>query len=235
MTNIDRTAAVAAFRPSIHTSAVLHQLLLQGDRLRGARVLDIGCGSGVLLEAAAERGAQSVFGVDVEAAAIDETQRLLSAFGKGVAVETAVGHLYGPVAGRRFDLVLANLPQFPMRAASVDGRLPSWSDGGDDGRRLLGPMVAGLGQHLAAGGCAIVAHNAFTGLEETRRLAAAQGLVPEIVDTVMIPLAPEKLAWMTPAVLDREAGRTIHRFGGHVFAELVVLLIQAPGGRERGI
>lgn len=232
MTAIDALVAASAFRPSVHTSAVLRQVLLRRERFRGARVLDIGCGSGVLLEAAAELGAKGLFGVDVEQAAIEETERLLSTLDTGAKVETALGYLCDPVAGRRFDVVLANLPHFPMRAASVGGRLSTWSDGGEDGRRLLGPMVAGLGQHLAPGGCAVIAHNAFTDLDETRRVVAAQGLEMEIVDTVLIPLPPEKLAWMTPAVLDREAGRTIHRFGGHVFTEVAVLFLQAPGERE---
>ncbi|MDK3018206.1 methyltransferase domain-containing protein [Pseudodonghicola flavimaris] len=227
MSSID-TATVSAFRPSIHTSAVLRQVLLLGPRLRGARVLDIGCGSGVLLAAAAELGAAELFGVDVEPDALDETGRLLGGLGLPARVETGLGHLYAPVGARRFDLVLANLPHFPMHAASVDGRLPTWSDGGRDGRRLLGPMIAGLGEHLAPGGSAIVAHNAFTDLDETRAVLAAQGLTMEIADRLLIPVAAEKLIWMTPEILDRELGRTIHRIGDHVFTEVAVLRIAAP-------
>lgn len=233
MTQAEETVTAEAFRPSLHTAAVLQQILLHRQRLRGARVLEIG--SGVLLAAAADCGARSLFGIDVEPVAIAETARQLAAFGPDVTVETALGHLYDPVAGRRFDVVLANLPHFPMNAAAVDGRLTTWSDGGADGRRLLGPVIDGLGRHLAPGGCAIIAHNAFTGLDETRKSAAAQGLAVELADTLLIPLAPEKLAWMTPEVLDREAGRTIHRIAGHVFTEVAVLFIQAPGTAEAAV
>ena len=218
-----------AFRPSAYTALVLRQVLAHGPRIAGGRVLDIGCGSGVLLAAAADMGAGSLCGVDIEPAAVQETARLLGALTTAARVEALHGSLYAPVAGRHFDVILANLPHFPMDHAAIDARLSSWSDGGDSGRRLLDPVLAGLGAHLAPGGLAIVAHNAFVGLEATQDIASAQGLTARVIDAMTVPIAPEKLGHMTVEVLDREMGRSLHRHGGHVFAEVLALAIEHAG------
>ena len=224
------TADATAFRPSAYSALVIRQLLRHRDRVAGARVLDLGCGGGVLLAAARDLGAAGLCGVDIEPAALAETTRLLAeAPPGGPTADIRPGSLFGPFGGERFDMVLANLPHFPMDHAAIDTRLPSWSDGGDDGRRLLDPVIAGLGDHLAPGGMALVAHNAFVGLPATRALARDHGLEARVIDGMTVPIAREKLTHMTPAVLTREMGATLHQFGGHVFAEVLVLRIARPG------
>ena len=62
----------------------------------------------------------------------------------GVAgrVEVLSGDLYEPVAGRRFDLVVANPPTLPYPAADLPG--PRIGHGGEDGLRLTSRVLAGL-------------------------------------------------------------------------------------------
>ncbi|MGR3804694.1 50S ribosomal protein L11 methyltransferase [Marinibacterium profundimaris] len=227
MTNHDGLPVAAAFRPSAYTAAVLRQLLERRVFLKDASVLDIGCGCGILLAGAGEMGATSLCGVDIEPAAVNEARRLLTGPGAarfaGAHKEVLQGSLFEPVAGRTFDVILANLPHFPMDHVPIEERLATWSSGGDDGRRLLDPVIDGIGAHLVPGGWALIAHNAFIGLDATRERAAAQGLEARVVDTILVPLEPRKLAWMTAEVLEREIGRTIHRFADHVFAEVAVL------------
>jgi ribosomal protein L11 methyltransferase len=74
-----------------------------------ARVLDYGCGSGILAIGAAKFGAQEVIAVDIDKAAIQSTELNAVANGVGLVVgipERAIG---------RFDLVLANILATPLK------------------------------------------------------------------------------------------------------------------------
>jgi hypothetical protein len=64
-------------------------------------------------------------------------------------VEIAVGNLFEPVRGERFDLITANPPFVPSPVDSVRYR-----DGGHSGEDVQQHIVAGLSHHLAPGGIA---------------------------------------------------------------------------------
>jgi ribosomal protein L11 methyltransferase len=87
-----------------------------GDRgvLDGARVLDVGCGSGILAIAAAKLGAAEVLGVDTDPIAIEATDANADRNGVGggrrgrrSVVRARIGSL--PTGAPPFDVVLANL------------------------------------------------------------------------------------------------------------------------------
>ncbi len=225
--DISLSAAIPALRPSEYTAALLQALHAEARRVRGARVLEIGCGSGVVLAALGALGAASLCGVDIERDAVAATTRLMADCGHSAAAEIHHGDMWRPVAGRRFDLIVANLPHFPMEPAGVAGRLPTWSAGGADGRRLLDPFLLGLADHLAPEGRAFATHNAFDDLDKSRRLLAASGLTLRVVLTTLVYIAPEKLARMTPDVLRAEDGHTIHRHGPYAFGDMHVVEIGA--------
>ena len=73
----------------------------------GARVLDVGCGSGILAIAAGRFGAESVFGVDTDPIAIEATAANARRNRLGRRIRTRQGSL--PTGEARFDLVMANL------------------------------------------------------------------------------------------------------------------------------
>jgi release factor glutamine methyltransferase len=216
-------------RPSEYTAALIQALRLDSSRVRGASVLEVGCGSGVVLAALGAMGAASLCGVDIEQAAIAASASLLESLGQGDVTELHRGDMWRPVAGRRFDLVVANLPHFPMEPSEVAGRLPSWSAGGADGRRLLDPFLDGLRDHLAPGGRAVITHNAFDDLDRSRALAAKNGLSLRVVLTTLVYIAPGKLAHMTAEVLRAGEGCTIHRHGPYAFGEMHIVEIAASG------
>ena len=73
----------------------------------GARVLDVGCGSGILAIAAARLGAASVLGVDTDSIAVEATIANAARNGLAGRIAARAGSL--PSGGEAFDLVLANL------------------------------------------------------------------------------------------------------------------------------
>ena len=220
-------AGLSMLRPSEYTSALIQVLRADPARIRGAHVLELGCGSGVVLAALGAMGAASLCGVDIEPGAVAASTRLLGDLGLAKSVELHQGDMWQPVAGRRFDLILANLPHFPMEPLEVSGRLPTWSAGGANGRSLLDPFLMGLSGHLAPGGRAVITHNAFDDLPQSRALLAAGGLSLRVALTTLVYISPEKVACMTTAVLRLEEGRTVHRYGPYSFGEFHIVEITA--------
>ena len=95
---------------------------------RWGRVLDYGCGSGILAIGAALHGARGVDAVDIDPAAVASTRS--NAAANGVALQAGLPEL----AAGAYPLVLANILATPLR--------------------LLAPLLAG---HLAPGGHLVLA------------------------------------------------------------------------------
>ena len=216
---------VPALRPSEYTSALIQVLRAEAARVRGVRALEIGCGSGVVLAVLGAMGAASLCGIDIEPDAVAASTQLLGDLDHGAIAELHQGDMWRPVAGRRFDLIVANLPHFPMEPVEFAGRLPTWSAGGADGRSLLDPFLTGLAGHLAPGGRAIITHNGFDDLARSRELAAQSGLSIKIALTTLVYISPEKLARMTADVLRTESGHTLYRHGPYTFGEMHIVEI----------
>ncbi len=97
---------------------------------RAARILDYGCGSGVLAIGAALHGATSIDAVDIDPAAVGSTTA--NAAANGVAGQIHAG--LPDLAQGRYDIVLANILATPLR--------------------LLAPVLCG---HLAPGAPLVLA------------------------------------------------------------------------------
>jgi len=229
LTSDESPRANLALLPSEYTAALIQVLRSKAAQLRGAKVLEIGCGSGVVLAALGALGATSLWGVDIEDEAVDESLSLLRNQGYADIARIQRGDMWQPVAGQRFDLIVANLPHFPMPSGGCNGRLPSWSCGGFDGRQFLNFFLAGLSQHLLPGGRAVITHNAFVGVDLSRAMLRQQGLELDIALTFLVNIQSQKLSQLTPSVLAAEDGRTIHRYGPHAFADVHIVEISATG------
>lgn len=118
-------------------------------RRDGASVLDLGCGGGVLAILASRTAAQ-VTALDISPRAVAFT-RFNAALNECTNIVAEVGDLYAPVAGRRFDIIVANAPY----AISPDTTF-LYRDGGAE---LRARIARDTPAHLADGGIALLAMN----------------------------------------------------------------------------
>jgi ribosomal protein L11 methyltransferase len=119
-----------AFGTGTHptTRMCLRWIAAQEAVVHGARVLDYGCGSGILAIGAALHGAPQVDAVDIDPAAVEATRQNASA--NGVVLQAGLAE----VAQGAYGVVLANILATPLK--------------------LLAPLLCG---HLAPGGRLVLA------------------------------------------------------------------------------
>ena len=151
------TADVLSPRPDTETlvAAALDRL---PERDTDAQILDIGTGSGaVALAIASERPRARITATDVSPAALKVAERNARELGLEERIEFAEGSLYGPVLGRRFELVVSNPPYLaeserselaPELAHEPDVALFA----GPDGLAILRELVEGCTDFLAPDG-----------------------------------------------------------------------------------
>ena len=106
-----------AFGTGTHATTAMCLEWLDGFPLPGLRVLDFGCGSGILALAALKLGAAFACAVDIDAQALIATHDNARHNGllAQLEIRAASDHLPGP-----FDLVLANILAGPLRQLAPD-------------------------------------------------------------------------------------------------------------------
>jgi hypothetical protein len=117
------------------------------SRRRFGSALDLCTGSGIHALLASTHAAK-VVAVDINPRAVRCAQFNAEVSGAG-NLDALPGDLYEPVGGQRFDLITANPPFVPSPLNTLGFR-----DGGRSGEDVLGRIVEGLPDHLAAGGIA---------------------------------------------------------------------------------
>lgn len=97
-----------AFGTGSHETTSLCLELLQEEQLEGKRVLDVGCGSGILSQAAVLIGADSACGCDIDEAAVCAAKSNARLNGLEAKTSYYKGDLL-EFADGRFDIVVANI------------------------------------------------------------------------------------------------------------------------------
>jgi tRNA1(Val) A37 N6-methylase TrmN6 len=114
----------------------------------GDEVLELCVGSGANALVAADAAAR-VTGVDRSPRALAFARFNAALNGRAGEIELLEGSLFGPVAERRFDLVLVNPPFEPVPPG---GGWYLHSDGGEDGLDVVREILAAAPEHLKPGG-----------------------------------------------------------------------------------
>jgi release factor glutamine methyltransferase len=156
------------------------------DRLRGD-VLDLCTGSGVLAISAARAGRPTT-AVDLSLRAVLATR--VNAWLNGAEMTVLRGDLYGPVAGRRFDVIVSNPPYIPVPPSHRQAMGSHAWDAGGDGRLVLDPICRGAAHHLKPGGEALIVHSSLAWVERTLELLSDSGLEAGVIQVHEGPLGP---------------------------------------------
>lgn len=98
----------AAFGTGTHATTSLCLELLQGFVCEDSRMLDIGCGSGILALSSVLLGAESAFGVDIDAQSVKTARENAQINGIDDKVSFEVGDLTEVVSGK-YDIICANI------------------------------------------------------------------------------------------------------------------------------
>lgn len=99
-----------AFGTGTHPTTQLCLAWLEAHLSQGTRVLDYGCGSGILAIAAALLGATEVTGVDIDEQALAAAR--VNSAANGVVARYTAPHALAP---GRFDIVVANILSNPLK------------------------------------------------------------------------------------------------------------------------
>ncbi|XXJ59276.1 HemK2/MTQ2 family protein methyltransferase [Embleya sp. MST-111070] len=178
------------YRPQADTKLLASAFVEQGLH-RADQVLDVGTGTGAVALAAASATSAGcrVTAIDISRQAV-WAARLNSAWRRS-RVSVRRGDLLEPVAGRTFDVVLANPPYVPTREENAPprGRARAW-DAGTDGRLVLDRLCTQVPRHLKPQGTLLVVHSALCGVGTTLGLLEAVGLRARVVARSLEPFGP---------------------------------------------
>lgn len=107
--DISVTVMPGVFHPGFFYSTKFLLEFLEQQQLKGKRLLELGCGSGLISIVSAKRGA-NVTASDISAGAIDNTRRNVAK--NKVAVSVIHSDLFNSIPKQTFDVIVINPPYY---------------------------------------------------------------------------------------------------------------------------
>jgi release factor glutamine methyltransferase len=175
--SLDLEVSPATLIPRPETETLVEAALERLRPLARPRVLDLGTGSGALAVALGhERPDAVITAVERDPAALAVAQR--NALRHGVTLEALAGEWFGPVAGRRFELIVSNPPYLAaddphLAVGDVRAEPRTALVAGPEGLDDLAHLAAHAPAHLAPGGWLLLEHGATQGPAVRALLEAA--------------------------------------------------------------
>ena len=146
---MDLEVSDSTFQPSTISTLLAEALEVHP----GDKVIDVGCGSGILSIIAAKLGAMRVIGVDTAPDVVEVATRNAVRHGVGDAVTFVQGDLFEPLAAEvEADIIIGDVSGIPDSIADESGWFPSRSGGGPRGSELPIRMLQAARERLRAGG-----------------------------------------------------------------------------------
>jgi len=135
------------------------------------RVLEVGCGSGIVSAVIKANTGAKVIGIDINPYAARCT--------KENGIEAIRGDLLSCIKGR-FDMILFNPPYLPTgEKERTQDWLNAALDGGDDGKRTIYRFLEDAGNCLAWGGKILMLVSSLTGIEDVKSMMKTLGYAVE--------------------------------------------------------
>ncbi len=136
--------------PDVYPPSEDSVLLIESLDVRpGERILEIGCGSGVVSIHCAKNGCDVTAG-DINPRAVALAKKNSEA--NGACIDIRETDVYAKIDGR-FDTILFNLPYLPV---DEEGLLAKAWSGGPDGLGPLPELLSGAPDHLLPGGRVVI-------------------------------------------------------------------------------
>ncbi|RKS76529.1 release factor glutamine methyltransferase [Actinomadura pelletieri DSM 43383] len=175
------------YRPQADTRLLAEALCGVGVPA-GARLLELGTGTGAVAVTAARVGCD-VVAVDKSTRAVLAAQ--FNARVRGLSVRVLRGDLFTPVAGEKFDVIVANPPYVPgdTDPAAARGRARAW-EAGPSGRAILDQICRAAPDHLTSSGTLLVVHSALNGVAATLVALRGAGMRARVVARRREPFGP---------------------------------------------
>ncbi len=165
--------------------------ILEKENLVGGKILDMGCGSGLLGIIAAKAGAL-VSAVDIDAGAVECAEKNSKAC--GAKINFFVSDLFQNLGDEKFDLIIFNAPYLPeeISAASM-----TWAAG--EGSELIFRFITKAKNFLSSKGKILLVVSSLTGLKNVMKKFSEAGFSASV-------LAEKKIPWEMLCVIEaREA------------------------------
>jgi release factor glutamine methyltransferase len=228
MDNHVLTLKRSLFLPSEYSGMTVQHLMAHPALANGRQVCDVGTGGGVLGATALKLGAASVTALDIDPDALEVAEQTFAAVAPNGGWTLRQGVMWQALAqdDARFDLVLANLPNFPAELLHEPGRSAQWCVGGASGRRILDPFLLDLPSHLRPGGCAVFTQNQCVGVAQTLAQLRDAGLVAEVVGRALAPISPEKMKALSRSCAEPEG---IVEIAGFAFSSVCLIVAKMEG------